>query len=759
MAQDFSTGHLLVDGHGNFGSVDADPAAAMRYTECRLTEFTRDTLMEDLFLDSVDFCANFDGNEDEPLVLPSKLPLLLLNGSQGIAVGMATNIPPTIYEKSPLPVEKERISTKKTEKGIADKELFQMVPGPDFPTGATILGRENSRKLYETGNGRVVMRAVTHLEEITSSSGKKNRQAIVVTELPYQVNKAALLEQIANLVNDKKIDGISDLRDESDRDGIRIVMELKMRDAVPSIILANLYKKSKLQLIFNGNMVSLMKPKDSEKSNSGAMVPQRFTLRESLDYFLDFRFETIRRKTKHQLGKVQSRIHILDGLLLALEQMDAVIDLVRNSPDAAASRAVLMSTEASKTNKLAMGLSRDQTDAVLRLQLGQMNKMKQNELAEERDDLESTRKSYQKLLDEDDAVYEVMEGELADMDKKYGMERRSKILDSVDEQVEEVELVKNSRSVIVVTRSGYIKRMELKGFESQGRGTRGKQGSSVDDEVVHCITCNDHDTILMVSETGVVRGLRAYQVPTASLRAKGTPIPSVLNTKIGESVTAMLAVTKFTEEEYLVMATKQGMIKRTPLKVLEKITARGLIMASLMEGDRLVWANKCTDEDDLLIGSSLGKATRFEATELRPTGRSSRGVKAMNLNPGDTLAAMNILKADKSNDDESVLIITEQGFGKRVSTDEFKATGRGKKGVISTKFKKTKPGEDEDNVAGFLVVKEDDEILISTSKGVMVRQRVTEINTYSRSATGVRVQKLNDSDKITSISIVPAKPK
>ncbi len=449
MAQDFSTGHVLVDGHGNFGSVDADPAAAMRYTECRLTEFTRDTLMEDLFLDSVDFCANFDGNENEPLVLPSKLPLLLLNGSQGIAVGMATNIPPhnlrEITTACRALITEERISTKKTKKGITDKDLFRMVPGPDFPTGATILGRENSRKLYETGNGRVVMRAVTHLEEITSS-GKKNRQAIVVTELPYQVNKAALLEQIANLVNDKKIDGISDLRDESDRDGIRIVMELKMRDAVPSIILANLYKKSKLQLIFNGNMVSLMKPKDSEKSNSGAMVPQRFTLRESLDYFLDFRFETIRRKTRHQLGKVQSRIHILDGLLLALEQMDAVIDLVRNSPDAAASRTVLMSTEANKTNKLAMGLSRDQADAVLRLQLGQMNKMKQNELAEERDELESMRKTYQKLLDEDDAVYEVMEGELADMDKKYGKERKSKILESVDEKVEEVELVKNSRS-------------------------------------------------------------------------------------------------------------------------------------------------------------------------------------------------------------------------------------------------------------------------------------------------------------------------
>ena len=450
MAQDFSTGHLLVDGHGNFGSVDADPAAAMRYTECRLTEFSRDTLMDDLFLDSVDFCPNFDGNEEEPLVLPSKLPLLLLNGSTGIAVGMATNIPPhnlrEITAACRALIAKERMSTTKNTKGVTNKDLLKMVPGPDFPTGANILGTENSRKLYETGNGRVVMRAVTHVEELVTSGKKQNRQAIVVTELPYQVNKAALLEQIANLVNDKKIDGISDLRDESDRDGIRIVMELKMRDAVPSIILANLYKKSKLQVTFNGNMVALMKPNDSEKSESGAMVPQRFTLRESLDYFLDFRFDTIRRKTNHQLGKVQSRIHILDGLLLALDQMDAVIDLVRNSPDAAASRSVLMSSETSETNKLAMGLSREQADAVLRLQLGQMNKLKQNELKEEREELESMRKSYQKLLDEDDAVYEVMESELEEMDKKHGKERKSKILLSVDEEVEEVEMIKNSRS-------------------------------------------------------------------------------------------------------------------------------------------------------------------------------------------------------------------------------------------------------------------------------------------------------------------------
>ena len=474
MAQDFSTSYRLVDGHGNFGSVDADPAAAMRYTECRLTSMAMETLMEELDLDTVDFAANFDGNEEEPTVLPSKLPLLLLNGSSGIAVGMATNIPPhnlrEIVAACTALIEKERTTKAKSKKKpgvLSEDELFALVPGPDFPTGATILGTTDARKLYTTGNGRVLMRAVTHLEEISSSSAskanKKNRNAIVVTELPYQVNKAAMLEQIANLVNDKKIEGISDLRDESDRDGIRVVLELKQREANPQIVLANLYKKTKLQTTFSGNLLALMSPsatgnakkdgeeKASSSSNGDALTPQRFTLRESLDYFLDFRFETIRRKTRHQIGKVRARIHIVDGLLLALEHIDAIIELIRTMPDQASCREALMMGDDSTTKKakgvsnLGLGLSRAQADSVLKLQLGQMTRLSQGKLTDERDELESKRQGFQKLLDEDDAVYKLITKEMNQIDKKYGHERKSKIVID-DGEVQELDLVKNSRS-------------------------------------------------------------------------------------------------------------------------------------------------------------------------------------------------------------------------------------------------------------------------------------------------------------------------
>lgn len=758
MAQDFSTSYRLIDGHGNFGSVDNDPAAAMRYTECRLTSLATESLLEELELDTVDFAANFDGNEHEPTVLPSKLPLLLLNGSSGIAVGMATNIPPhnlrEIVAACKGLIETERLADGK----LSDASLFRMVPGPDFPTGATILGSDDAKKLYSTGNGRVTMRAVTHLEQIPGKKAARN--AIVVTELPYQVNKAALLEQIANLVNDKKLDGISDLRDESDRDGIRIVLELKQREANPQIVLANLFKKTKLQTGFSGNFLALMK--EDAATSEQALTPQRFTLRAALDYFLDFRFDTIRRKTRFQLGKVQARAHIVDGLLLALGRIDDVIELIRTLPDPTACRAVLMATD----GKLQLGLSRLQADAVLRLQLGQMTRLSQDKLTEEKNDLESKRQGFQKILDEDDAVYQLMIDEMSHLDNKYGHDRKSKIIYDEDSEVQELDLVKNSRSVIVVTRGGYIKRMELKTFENQGRGTRGKRGtfggdsSSIDDEVLHCITCNDRDTLLMITQNGIAYGLRAYQVPTGSRTAKGTPLPSVLPINIGQVVTAVLPVSEFTEKEYLVLATKQGMIKKTPLDAFQKISARGLKIASLADGDKLKWCHKCTDSDDILIGSTQGMASRFEASKLRPTGRDSKGVIAMKLRDGDTIADMNVLGSGGNADDdkeEFVLCITEQGFGKRVSTNEFRTTSRATLGVIAIKFKtrETKK-ESPDKVSCFCIVNEDDEILVITSKGVMVRQRVSQIPCQSRSATGVMVQKVNKSDRITSISLVPA---
>jgi len=779
MAQDFSTAYQLVDGHGNFGSIDADPAAAMRYTECRLTEMAKETLLEELDLSTVDFSPNFDGNENEPNVLPSKLPLLLLNGSSGIAVGMATNIPPhnlrEIVNALKAVIKKERLAPRSNEvkKGtVSDDELFEMVPGPDFPTRATIIGTENARKLYTTGRGSVTMRAVTHMEELSSpsssSSKKMNRKAIVVTELPYQVNKAALLEHIANLVNNKKLDGISDLRDESDRDGIRIVVELKMRDTNPSMVLANLYQKTKLQTNFAGNLLALMKPnsgmndKDSgisvedDKGDSGSLTPQRFTLREALDQFLNFRFETIRRKTVHQLKKVQSRMHIVDGLLQTMEHIDVVIDLIRNMPDQASCRSALMQSKATKEAPLALGLSKEQADSVLKLQLGQLTRLSQGKLTEERTDLESKRKDFQKLLDDDDAVYNVMTSELDKMAKKFGHDRKSKILEEENEDDLKLELIKNSRSVIVVTREGYIKRMELTNFANKSRGSKGSRASSIDDEILHCITCNDHDTLLMITQDGKSYGLRAYQVPMASRTAKGAPLPSVLPISIGQELTTLLAINEFTDDEYLLLGTTGGRIKKTAVKLFEKITKKGLLAAELNDGDELEWCHKCTNDDDVLICSSRGLASRFKISELRPTGRISKGVLAMRIKPGDTIADIDVLRGSDGRDRQHfVLCMSEQGYGKRVLTDQFKVRMRNTVGVKAFRFKGKKA--EEDKVSCFCVVNEDDEILIITSKGRMVRQRVDSIPCYRREAGGVVVQKLNDSDKITSINLVPTR--
>ena len=795
MAQDFTTYYRLIDGHGNFGSVDADPAAAMRYTECRLTPFAASTLMQDIAEDTVDFLANFDGNEQEPSVLPSKLPLLLLNGSSGIAVGMATNIPPhnlrEILTACRAILKQERITTSITEP-VSDDELCNIVPGPDFPTGASIMGRQDAKKLYTTGNGGIVMRAVTHIEQVG------RRTAIIVSELPYQVNKAAMLEQIAALVNDKKLEGIADLRDESDRDGIRVVFELKQRDTVPAVVLANLYKKTRMQSVFSGNLVALMMPPSA--SSASALTPQRFTLREALVYFLDFRFETIRRKTAFQLSKVQARAHIVDGLLIALLKVDEVIELIRSMPDQKSVKEALMISpddNHDKTSKgsLRLGLSPEQADSVLRLQLGQLTRLNQGKLEDEKADLESKSAGLQKLLDVDDAVYEYMLNEFDEMDEKYGQDRKTKILND-DGEVNEIDLITNARSgkyihmrhyclvslyhttitnlifcvpfiyiVVVLTHGGYIKRMPLKNFESQGRGTRGKRGtsdtSSSGDEVMHCITCNDHDTLLMITQNGLAYGIPAYQVPTGSRTSKGTPITSVIPISLDQTVTTVLPVTEFSKDEYIILATTQGWIKKTPLDAFAKTSSRGLTIATLEDGDKLKWCHRCTDSDDVVLGSSFGFAARFQSSSLRPSGRTSRGVRSMKLKEGDTIVDVDVVSGktkvngDAASEEEFVLCVTEQGYGKRVPTSEFRVTSRPSTGVIALKFKKR--SDDEDRLACFCIVKEDDEILLNTAKGIMVRQKVRQVPSQSRTATGAVLQKVDGSDKITSVSVVPTR--
>ena len=806
LAQDFSTNHPLIDGHGNFGSIDNDPAAAMRYTECRLTPLSQTALLSDLSDDSVDQIATFDGSSFEPVVLPARVPVLLLNGAAGIAVGMATNIPPHNLRElmtACIALAKGRISMEM----VSTEQLLEIVPAPDFPTGASIMGTAGAKDLYTTGNGGIVLRAVTKFEPITTATNKlSSRMAIIVTELPYQVNKAAMLEKIAELVNDKKLEGIADLRDESSgREGIRIVIELK-RDAVADVVLANLYQKTALQTSFAGNFLALMK---SSSSGTGAeasgekatnLIPQRFTLRQGLDCFLDFRFDTIRRKASFQLRKVESRSNIVDGLLLALGKLDEVINVVRAAVDTKSARIQLREL---------LGTSDEQTDAILRLQLGQLTRLNKGKLDEERSDLAKSQVKLTQLLTLDDKVYQSMIDDFQELSAKFGVDRKTKICAADDGTVEEIDMIRNSRSVVVVTRGGYIKRMPLKTFESQGRGTRGKRGSAVpsgtttspsksaiDDEIAHCFTCNDHDTVLMVTGNGVAYGIRAYQIPTSGRTARGQPFPQVLpQLKMGDVITTILPISDFTGlGEYLLLVSEQGWIKKTPLSAFEKLPTRGLIAASLDDGDRLLWCQHCTDQNDVLVGTRGGMATRFAVSRLRPTGRTSRGVRTMKLKSNDKISDVNIVAAGMPVDDEDadlanadnddgeigtdavspmtksvedvnltdyVLAVSSLGYGKRIPTSEFRTTARGGVGVVALKFKNAKrktaiAADTETDVMMCLrSVKENDEIMVVTTKGIMVRQQVSKIPSQGRTATGVLIQKLDDGDHISSVSIVP----
>ncbi|GMH91219.1 hypothetical protein TrST_g1741 [Triparma strigata] len=748
MAQDFSTGTPLIDGHGNFGSVDADPPAAMRYTECKLTTVATGAMLDGVNDEGVvDFVDNFDGNEREPVVLPAKLPFLLLNGAAGIAVGMATNIPP--HNLGEL-VDGCRALLAEREAGaetVTDEELFKLIPGPDFPTGSMIMGREGSAKLYSTGHGGVVMRATCHVE---TKAGKKSKNTIVCTELPYQVNKATLLEKIAEMVNDKKIDGISDLRDESDRDGIRIVIELK-RDAVPAVVQNNLFKKTPMQSSFSGNFLALM---------GGGTSPQRFTLRTALDSFLDFRFETVRRKAQYDLDKVEARDHLVDGLMKALKGIDFVIKTIREAEDTKAARDLLLSE---------LDLSERQADAVLKLQLGQLTRLNGDKLADEKANLVNDISNLRTLMTDDTAVRDRMSNELAELKAKHGRERRTRIEEEVTE-LGAIDLIKNSKSVIVVTAGGYVKRMPLSNFEAQQRGTRGKKGTSYvedndldpEDEdpnvVEHCFSCQDHDTLLFSTNSGVAYGLRAFQIPISGRTAKGVPLPTVLPISADTDIASVLPISSFSADEYVILTTERGWIKKTPVKAFETMSSRGLIITKLEEGDHLKWCAKCTDEDEVFLGTKKGMATRYSASKLRPTGRTSRGVRGMKLRPGDTIVGMSVLsKTAAESPSSGLLAITAKGYGKRIPTTEFRSQGRGGIGVIAIKFKAPSAGGQEDGLKCLTLVDEDDEIILVTKNGIIVRQKAGKIPSQSRSATGCMVQKVDfeKGDAIGSVSKVP----
>ncbi|NEP23604.1 MULTISPECIES: DNA gyrase subunit A [unclassified Moorena] len=751
MAQDFSMRSPLINGHGNFGSVDNDPPAAMRYTECRLQAIATNALLRDIESETVDFVDNFDGSQQEPTVLPARIPQLLLNGSSGIAVGMATNIPP--HNLGELV---DGLVGLIHNPEITDKELRRYIPGPDFPTGAQILGTSGIKDAYTSGRGSITMRGVAEIETI-GQRGRPDKEAIIITELPYQTNKASLIEKIAELVNDKRIDGISDIRDESDRNGMRIVIELK-RDAYPKVVLNNLYKQTPLQTNFGANMLALV-----------GNEPQLLTIKQFLNVFLDFRIETITRRTQYQLRKAEERDHLLQGLLIALDSLDAVIAVIRGAADTTTARGQLV-TEFS--------LSEAQADAILQMQLRRLTALEAQKIQAEHEELQVRIADLRDILARRSRILEIIETEAQQLKQSFATPRRTQI-QQVEGELDDTDLIANEKAVILLTEQGYIKRMPVDEFRAQARATRGKAAARIkdDDEVEHFFTCCDHDSILFFSDRGVVYSLRAYQIPAASRTARGVPIVQMLPIPHEEKITSIVPVSEFTDDEYLVMLTHKGYIKKTALDAFSKIRANGLIAISLGEGDQLRWVLRARQEDSIIIGSRHGMAIHFKCDndQLRPLGRATRGVKAMKLKGDDELIGMDILSgqiiaslaATEDSEEETedlsdsemvetaaqgpwVLIVTMGGYGKRVPVSQFRLQNRAGMGVRSTKFRLPK-----DQLAALQVVNEGDELMIVTSRGIIIRQAVDAISPQSRMATGVRVQKLDDEDAIAAVALVP----
>ena len=751
MAQDFSMRMPLVDGHGNFGSVDNDPPAAMRYTESRLQSLTTDSLLEDIESETVDYIDNFDGSQQEPTVMPARIPQLLLNGSTGIAVGMATNIPP--HNLTELI---DGLLALIADPDLDDRQLLALIPGPDFPTGGQILGRRGIRETYTTGRGSVTMRGVANIETI-EAKGRPDRDAVIITELPYQTNKAALIERIAELVNDKKLEGIADIRDESDRDGMRIVIELR-RDAYPQVVLNNLFKLTPLQNNFNAYLLALVNGE-----------PVLLTLRKMLEVFLDFRIETIERRTRYLLRKAEERDHILLGLLIALDNLDAIIALIRAAADTASARQGLMSE---------FGLSEAQADAILQMQLRRLTALEADKIRLEHEDLLAKITDYQDILARKERVLALIVEELGVLRARYLSPRRTEILD-LEGGLEDIDLIANERSVVMLTENGYLKRMPVSEFEATSRGTRGKAGTRTQGEeaVRLFISCNDHDVLLLFSDRGVVYSLPAYRVPVCSRTAKGTPVVQLLPIPREEAITSLLAVDNFGDDRQLVMLTSGGFVKRTLLSAFANIRSNGLIAISLEEGDALRWVRLAIPGDSVLIGSLKGMTIHFRLSdeELRPLGRTARGVRAMNLRGGDKLVSMDVLPAELADrvaaggdageagdeaEDEGlelagaegpwVLVASASGLGKRVPVNQFRLQKRAGMGLRAIKFRR-----DGDVLVGLKVLGAGEELLLVSERGVIVRMRADAVPQQSRAATGVRLQRLDSGDRLAEVVLVP----
>ena len=713
LAQPFNIRYPLVDGQGNYGSVDGDGAAAMRYTEARMAKLTMH-LLEGIEKDTVDFYPNFDETLMQPAVLPSRFPNLLVNGSSGIAVGMATNIPP-----HNLGEVIDGVICMIDNPDCTIDDLMEHIKGPDFPTGGIILGRRGIREAYYTGHGHIDVRAKTNIEEMAN-----NRSRIVVTEIPYQVNKARLIEKIANLAREKAIEGISDIRDESDREGMRIVIELK-KDVHPQVILNYLYKHTSLQETFGANMLALVNGQ-----------PRVLPLRDMVYYYLEHQKDVVTRRTRFELNKAQARAHILEGLLKALDHIDEIVSIIRSSKDTATAKTALMER---------FLFSEKQAQAILDMRLARLTGLERDRLQAEYDELQVEIARLTAILADEHLLMEVIKTEILAIKQKFADERRTE-LTAIDGEIDVEDLIAEEDMVVTLTRQGYIKRITKSAYRSQNRGGRGVSGMTTKEEdyAVQMRVVGTHDEIMFFTNLGRVYSLKCYQIPEAGRQARGTAIINLLQIASGEKVTRMVPVPKGTDKtEYnLVMATREGMIKKTPYEDFRNLRKNGLIAINLKEGDELIGVELTGGEDEILLSSRKGMSIRFSESHVRPMGRASMGVKSMRLAEGDEIIGMAPIE-----EGATILAITENGYGKRTSPDEYREQGRNGKGIRAINLT-----EKTGDLAALLLVHEEEDILLITDDGTIIRTPAADIRLCGRNTQGVRVMKLAEGSKVIGVA-------
>ena len=725
MAQDWSTRYPLVDGHGNFGSVDGDGAAAMRYTEARLSKISME-MLADINKNTVDFQPNFDETEREPVVLPSRYPNLLVNGTSGIAVGMATNIPPHNLREVIQAVVKIIDNIIEEDRGTTIEELLDIVKGPDFPTGATILGTRGIEEAYRTGRGKIRVRAVTNIE--TLPNGKSR---IIVTELPYLVNKARLIEKIAELVRDKKIDGITDLNDHSSREGMRICIDLR-RDANANVVLNQLYKHTQLQDTFGVIMLCLV-------SVNGSLQPKVLTLPEMLEHYLAHQEDVVTRRTKYDLNKAQERAHILEGLLKALDNIDEVIRIIRAARNVQIAKQELMDR---------FELTDVQAQAIVDMRLRALTGLEREKLEAEYAELMEKIRKLQAILADRNTLLRVIREEILAIAEKYGDDRRTSIgFDAYDISMED--MIPRENTVITMTKLGYIKRMTVDNFRSQNRGGRGIKGMQTldDDYIEELMMTTTHHYVMFFTNTGRVYRLKAYEIPEAGRTARGTAIINLLQLMPGERITSVIPISKFEEGHYLMMATRKGLVKKTPIRDYANVRKVGLAAISLRDDDELIEVKATDDKKDIILITKYGQCIRFKETDVRSTGRVSMGVRGINLLDGDEVVAMQL-----NTPGYYLLVVSENGMGKRTSVSEFTCQNRGGKGVKCYKIT-----EKTGNVIGAKAVNEENEIMMITTEGIIIRLQCSDISILGRITSGVKLINLSDGVTVASFAKVREK--